>query len=66
MGPSIARTQWKLAQTLQSLQIGYLEEAEELERMARKFLKDKLNVEVPADPLEAEPTFNEFVFHWSK
>lgn len=66
MGPSIARTKWKLAKTLQSLQISHLEEVEELKHMAREFLKNKRNVEVPADPLETEVTFNEFVAYWSK
>jgi hypothetical protein len=66
IGPSIARTRWKLAQTLRLMSSGNLEEADELEQQAAKFALERMGVDILDNRDTAEVTFDTAVFYWSR
>jgi hypothetical protein len=67
MGPSIARTQWKLATTLQKSHATGSQEITTLLENSKEYITRTLNMQIPtSSEIEAERFYDGLVFFWSR
>ena len=68
MGPSIARTEWKLAKVIQASRSPLEADAAVMEKRSLSYLENTANLKgaLPSEQSRIEEAFDNLVFFWSR